>query len=105
AVTGAEQDGKKVYTITAAGRQLLVERPDHLAGIRDRMRAWGPSQHPQFGELMQEVQSLGKTLFSPQARGWWSDPEKVRRIRAVLASSRTEIEQVLRGTAAEPPVL
>ncbi|MGI8549564.1 MAG: PadR family transcriptional regulator, partial [Dehalococcoidia bacterium] len=52
AVTGAEQDGKKVYTITEAGRHLLAERPDHLAGIRDRMRAWGPSQHPQFGELM-----------------------------------------------------
>lgn len=105
AVTGAEQDGKKVYSITEAGRQLLGERHTTLTDIRERMRSWGPGRHPDLGELMGEFRGLAETLFRPETRGWWSDPEKVRRVRAVLTSTREEIERVLRGAPAEPPVL
>ena len=106
AVTGTEQDGKKVYTITDAGRLLLSERHDTMSGIHERMRAWGHGRHADGGALMGEVQGLARTLFAPATRGWWADPEKVRRVRAILAGARAEIERALHGgPSGEPPTL
>jgi DNA-binding PadR family transcriptional regulator len=105
AVTGTEQDGKRVYAITETGRRLLAERGDMLSGIHERMHAWGPGRHPELGELMGEVQGMVRALFSPETRGWWSDPAKIQRIRGVLATTREEIERVLRGAATEHPTL
>lgn len=129
AVTANEQDGKRIYSLTEAGRQLLSQRQETMDAIRERMRAWGPRQHPEIGELMGEFrrfvrtlfgseeggprepfaagefQRLARTLFSPEAHGWWGDPEKVQRMRAILAKARAEIEQVLHGAPTEPPAL
>jgi len=104
-VIGVEQDGKKVYTITEAGRLLLTDHRDTISGIHERMRSWGPGRHPEIGALMSEFHSLARTLFAPETRGWWSDAEKAHRVRAVLASTREQIERALRGSPAEPPTL
>lgn len=105
-ISGESRDGKKIYSITDEGRKLLSERGDTMTGIQDRMRAWGSAHlHPELGDLMHEVQGIGWVLFSPGARGWWSDADKLRRIRAILARTRTDIEAVLRGTPPETTIV
>lgn len=105
AISGREQDGKRIYAITEAGRTVLAERVDVLDGLRERMRGWGPGQRPELAELRHELERLGRSLFSPDARGWWSDPERVRRVSAILARTRTELEAVLRAGPHQPETL
>ena len=39
-VSVSEQDGKKTYSITEAGRQFVAERKTVMDEVRDRMGAW-----------------------------------------------------------------
>ena len=45
---------------------------------------------------LDEVRQIGQVLFSQVASGGLNDPEKVRRVREVVARARTEIEGIFR---------
>ena len=94
-VTSSEQEGKRVYTITAEGQRFLAEQAAVMDDVRERMAArWGAHSAPEVRQLVQEVGQLGQFLFRQGARGALHDPDKVRRLREVVAGARSEIEAI-----------
>ena len=94
-VSSNEQDGKKVYQATDAGRAALDERGDMLAAIRDRLAGRGgfgalADVRPLVGDLWE----LGQTIVQAAAQGH-GDPARIARLREIVARTRDEIEQVL----------
>jgi DNA-binding PadR family transcriptional regulator len=98
AVTAAQVDGKKVYTITAAGRQRLTEHRATLDAIRARLSVAGDAaSRGELGEAMHDARELGRLLF--RGRGVALTPDQLSRVRAVLRRARQELEAILTGAA------
>ena len=83
-VTGQEVDGKKVYTITQAGLDLLAERGE------TRQEEPG-GVHPAI-ELRESLRKLAGAVIDG-ARG--TDEETVNRINEILKKARKEVYSVL----------
>ena len=99
-VTSTQQDGKRVYSITDDGKKFLLDQNEAAQGARARMHGqWGKGA-PEMRELMSEVRQVGQLLFHAGAGGVFNDPEKVRRLREVVARTRSEVEAIFGG---EPP--
>jgi DNA-binding PadR family transcriptional regulator len=96
-VSSDQIDGKRVYTLTEEGRKFLDERASTLDGIRARITAGWGGGHAETHALIGELKDLGKTLFQVASHGGFEDPERVRRLRAVIARAREEIEAILAG--------
>jgi DNA-binding PadR family transcriptional regulator len=94
-VTATEQDGKKIYAITDAGRAFVAERKAVIDEIRDRMGAWwSPEFRHELSSMKQELRDLGR-LFDRRMRIHWADPDRLRRIHAVINKARQDIEDIL----------
>jgi DNA-binding PadR family transcriptional regulator len=94
-VVSEQQDGKRVYSITDAGRTYLEEKGQVVQTIRSRMpQGFGPKSAPQIRELLQEIGQLGQMLFREGARGSLMDPERMTRVRDIVARARRDIEAV-----------
>ena len=97
-VEATQQDGKKIYAITDAGRQFLAEQGDVLDDLRSRVAgAWGEvtgAGSPELGELMRELGDLARVLFRLGSRGVLRDREKLRQLRAILQRARADIESL-----------
>jgi DNA-binding PadR family transcriptional regulator len=103
-VTSSQQDGKKVYTVTDAGRAFLAERADTIEAIRARMEAGrGGDAHSEVHALMGELRGLAQTVFTRASRRALDDPEKIRRLRGVVARAREEIDAILSGQPDRSP--
>ncbi len=103
-VTSSQQDGKKVYTVTEAGRAFLAERRETLDAIRARMAAGrGGDPHSELHALMGELRGLAQTIFTRASRRTLDDPEKIHRLRGVVARARDEIEAILSGQPDRAP--
>jgi len=97
-------DGKKVYTITDAGRQALDEQ-NQRAESTDGPRGWGGHHHghggpfgrqaqPELGALRQESAEVARLLWaSVMATG--GDPEKLARLRGIIAGTRNQLNEFL----------
>lgn len=94
-VSVVQQDGRKTYTVTAAGQAFLKERSGQVKEIWQRARGfcggWGQED---LQETMGELRELG-LLFGRGARLGRLDPERLAQIRGVLANARREIEAIL----------
>jgi DNA-binding PadR family transcriptional regulator len=100
AVTSAQVDGKKVYTITEEGRQRLAERRDTLETIRSRFSFGShPGARGELRETMQELGEIGRLLM--RTRGQGLTPDQTGRIRTALRQARQEIEAVLTPVATQ----
>ena len=97
-VTGDQRDGKKVFTVTDAGRELLATHAEALEAIRKRT-ATGHSgdARAELHELLGELRDLAGSVFRHATRGALTDPERVRQLRAILARTRAEVDAVLAG--------
>jgi DNA-binding PadR family transcriptional regulator len=98
-VEATQQEGKKVYAITDAGRQFLAEQGDVLDDLRSRVAgAWGDftgtASSPELGDLMHELGDLARVLFRLGSRGVLRDREKLRQLRAILQRARADIESL-----------
>jgi DNA-binding PadR family transcriptional regulator len=94
-VTASEQEGKRVYAITDAGRRFLAEQQAAVDDIRGRLRRdWAP-ERAELWELMHELRELARSLLrlrrGPRGGGPL-DPERVRRLREIVARTRREVE-------------
>lgn len=97
-VSSAEQDGKKVYTVTEAGRDFLAEHTETVEGIRARTeRGRGGASQAEVHALLGELRDLAGTVFRQASHGAFHDPERVKQLRGVVARARTEIEAILSG--------
>lgn len=102
-VTAQEAEGKKVYSITEAGRALLDERQqDHFAGppwLRHYREF--DEQHrgarAEMKALRLEAMEVAR-LFAIAGRSAISDPTKLARLRTVIESTRKELTELIYGT-------
>jgi DNA-binding PadR family transcriptional regulator len=95
-VTSTQQDGKKIYTITDEGRRYLAEQQSTVDDIRSRIAAgWDAAQRPEVSDLMHEAQQLARALFRLGTRSL-QDPERLKRLRDVVARARAELEAIER---------
>ena len=98
-VSSASQDGRKVYTITDAGRTFMNERQPQVDEVFNRVKErwgaeWGPQAHRVMHELRNDLRDLGRSVAS-EARHRWPDPEQQRRIRDVIGRAKAEIQAIL----------
>ena len=101
-VSVAEQDGKKIYAITEAGRAFVAERKPIIDEIRDRMGAWwNPDFRQELNDMKSELRDLGR-LFDRRMRMHWADPDKLRRIHAVIRKAGQDIEAILSESRPRP---
>lgn len=95
-LTSSQLDGKRVYAITDAGRAFLAERSAQVEALRARIaERRGFGQQPEAGELFGEMRQLGALLFRLGSSGAFQDPERLRRLREVVARARREIEAIV----------
>jgi DNA-binding PadR family transcriptional regulator len=94
-VTSSQQEGKKVYSITDEGRRYLTEQQSTIDDIRTRISAgWDAAQRPEVSDLMHELQQLARALFRHGTRGALHDPERLRKLRDIVARARAEVESL-----------
>lgn len=97
-VNSAEAEGKKVYSITESGKVLLEERGgerEEFAGPPwMRHRRGGP--RPELQALRGEAMEVAR-LFAIAGRSAFEDPEKLSRLRAVIASARKDLSEIIYG--------
>ncbi len=93
--SAAEQEGKKVYSITEEGRQFLTRQKDIADGVRSQMKhRWSFKNIGRMAMVMKEYHALEHLLGS----GFRSlDAEKAQRIREVLTRAYDDIESILNG--------
>ena len=93
-VTGAERDGKKVYTVTDEGRKFLESQKETVDGIHNSMKSWcGAHSRDEFHELMRGMGRLGKLCFSNGRSG---TPEQIKLIRKVIDSAYEDIDKIFK---------
>jgi DNA-binding PadR family transcriptional regulator len=91
-----EQEGRKVYAITDAGRADLEANPGTVADFYGRFEEepW-EAYADDFAQLMREVARLMKSFRGARYRNL--TPEAMRKIRSALDEAMRKIEDALRG--------
>lgn len=91
--TSAEQDGRKVYSITEEGLEFLAERKDSADQVRSQMRhRWNFKNIGKMASMMREYHGLENLM----GRGLRSlDAEKMERIRQVLKDAAGTIKTII----------
>lgn len=100
-VSFAEVEGKKVYSITDTGRTLLEEQGprEDFAGPPWMRHRHGPG--PELHALRHEAMEVAR-LFTLAGRVVIEKPERLNRLRAVIASARKELTDIIYNTDATP---
>jgi DNA-binding PadR family transcriptional regulator len=94
-VSADQRDGKKVYSITEEGRKFLEENRRAVEDIWGRAgEGWSPELAAEMREMGGEIRGLGR-LFGTEMRAGRVDPDKLRRVREVIARATREIEEIL----------
>jgi DNA-binding PadR family transcriptional regulator len=88
-----EEDGKKIYEITDAGRAHLAENRPLIDDIFSRIAEFANSI---FGEPMMEVhrgfKNVGRAIYA--SKGSPRSAEQIRKIREILDRAATDIDAV-----------
>jgi DNA-binding PadR family transcriptional regulator len=103
-VTVSEVEGKKVYTITDAGRAMLAERqqgeqrwggPPWMRGHRHEGRG-GRGASPELQALRSEAMEVAR-LFAIAGRKSFQEPEQLPRLRAIIERTRSDLQAFIYG--------
>lgn len=103
-VTSETVDGKKIYTITDAGRQELEAQSQRAEAFRGGPFGWGghhgrggPFGHqaqPELDALRREGMEVARLMMaSVMASG--GDPEKLAKLRAIIEKTRNNLQEFL----------
>jgi DNA-binding PadR family transcriptional regulator len=103
-VTVQEVEGKKVYSITDAGRTLLTERQqeEQFAGP-PWMRWHGQGGHRPRAEmqaLRSEAAEVAR-LFAIAGRMSFQNPEQLVRLRGIIERTRKELTDMIYGASSQ----
>ncbi|HSM07085.1 MAG TPA: PadR family transcriptional regulator, partial [Longimicrobiales bacterium] len=89
-----EEDGKKIYHLTDAGRAELSDHEDHIDAIWKRAHGWkdwGATMGPEAAEIWGSWGRLSKAAFRAAAR---SDFERTEQVRDILDRARRELDEL-----------
>jgi len=107
-VSATEVEGKKVYSITDAGRASLAERVRNQEGFAaPPWMRWhghgGRGPRPEMQALKSEVAETAR-LLAIAGRMAFQDPEKLARLRSVIEHTRNELNTLIysEGSSQEP---
>jgi DNA-binding PadR family transcriptional regulator len=93
-VTVSEVEGKKVYTITDAGRAFLAEaQQEQRGGPWQGFRGGPEGDWADIAAFGHELRELGP-LFRHALHAARHDPQKIERLRAALAQVRAELAAI-----------
>ncbi len=104
-VTVNESEGKKVYSITDAGRAFLAERQpedeDFANSPLERFfrqgRRWN---EPEMQALRADVMEIAR-LFTIAGRMSINEPERLAQLRSILEHTRQELSDMIYGTGSK----
>lgn len=91
-----QQSGKRIYSITDAGRAELEKDPDAVKRIwlrAEKWEEWGQYMNPDTMSVMKPLMALGKAAWGAAARNS-NKPGGEERVREVLDRARVELEQL-----------
>jgi len=96
-VTSQEEDSKRIYQLTDAGRARLVEQADRIKDIWQRAQDdewgnWGDAMHPDAIEVLKPAFRLMRTAVRSSVRS--SDPERADKVREILRRAADEIKSL-----------
>ncbi len=95
-IISSQEDGKKVYTITAEGKKELEENGERLTHIEGRMHhRFGGDRGEQLQGLMDEVRQTMHFIFRKADGEALKNPETMKKLRVAFANFRSEIEKIL----------
>jgi len=90
-VTAAEEEGKKVYTISETGLEFLSEQKEFVKRMKEQMKDWcNPDTVDDISKTMGEFEKLAG-LLRDNVRN--ADAEELTRIREVLTRTYKEISK------------
>lgn len=86
--------GKRIFELTEAGRQRLVDEADAVAriwarGDDDEWTGWADAMDQDAAEITRPVFRLMRTAIRTIARS--RDPERTEKVRAILTDAREQI--------------
>jgi len=94
-VTSSLEDGKKIYTITAEGKQELNESAETFASLRERLR----ERLGDMGRFRDLVTEMNQTMFfaiGKMREQGIDDAETIRRLRVAMVNFKGEVEEIFR---------
>jgi hypothetical protein len=97
----AEADGKKVYSITDAGRAFLAEHQKEEEEFPGAGwgRAFGPGGRwnaPEMQALRSEAMEVAR-LFTIAGRMSFHNPEQFKRLHTIIEHTRSELSDMIYG--------
>ena len=96
-VTASQQENKKIYTITDAGRKYLEDQKTVMDEVRSQWREnwsrFSNEARDELHEVRRKMAELGR-LMAQRARNL--NAENLRRVREILGKAYDEIAAILR---------
>jgi DNA-binding PadR family transcriptional regulator len=95
-IQSIQQNGKRVFTITEAGKAELAKDPDAVKRIwqrAEKWEEWGQYMKPDTMSVMKPLMALGKAAWGAAARNS-SKSGGEERVRDVLDRARVELDQM-----------
>jgi DNA-binding PadR family transcriptional regulator len=90
-VNSAEEEGKRIYTITKAGLKFLGEHKEFVKRMRDQMRDWcNPENINDISKTMHEFEILAGMVRENVRR---ADAGELDRIRQILSRACRDISK------------
>jgi DNA-binding PadR family transcriptional regulator len=91
-VSSTEQDGKKIYTITDAGKEYLKKHQKILDKITSNIKSRSNDiNRDQFRETMRDIRDIAR-LFVIETNN--KESKKAEDIRKIISKARTDIENL-----------
>jgi DNA-binding PadR family transcriptional regulator len=91
-VKSAEQDGKKVYTITEEGRQFLKESEETVDRIKGHMHEWWTDNREDVRDIYHDLRDLGRDLSQETQR---ISQEKMTAIKSIIEDAKNKINKII----------
>jgi DNA-binding PadR family transcriptional regulator len=95
--TSSEEEGRRVYAITEAGRAELEAHRDEVEDVYDRLGgAYEWFDMPELIDMFRHFGKMMRTLGRAFRRGWL-EPQQLRDLKAIMDDAIERIQDVISG--------
>lgn len=95
-VRAAEEDGKRVFRLTDAGRKELEANKEAVERIWQRakeFRGWAPWMSPEAASVTKQAALVMKSAMRAATRGE-GEPDRIKKIREILEKTITDLDKL-----------